>query len=99
MIFPSSRRRAEASSESDVDLFIVGDLAFGDVVACVRDAEATLSRDVNPVVQSAPEFGKRAAAADHFLLSVLKQPKLFVFGGVDELGRLGAGRLVDEPLD
>ncbi len=94
-----SMARAEATSESDVDLFVVGDLAFRDIVECVRAAEAKLSRDVNPVVQSAQEFGKRAAAADHFLLGVLRQPKLFVFGGEDELGRLGAERLVDEPLD
>lgn len=94
-----SMAKGQATSESDIDLFVVGGIAFADVVNCARTAEAKLARDINPVVQSTREFGKRAAAANHFLVSVLRQPKLFVFGGVVELGRLGAEGLVDQPLD
>lgn len=42
---------------------------------------------------------KRIAVADHFLTSVLREPKLFVCGDVDELGRLGASGVSTSPAD
>lgn len=90
-----SLARGQVTSESDVDLLVVGDVGFGDIVEHLVSTGSALGREVNPVVHSAEEFRKRVAVADHFLTSVLREPKLFVCGDVDELGRLGAGGVVD----
>ena len=93
-VFGSGAKGVE-TSESDVDVFVVGDLTFGAVVDAVGRASQSLGREVNPVVQSAPEFARRVAARDHFVSSVLATPRIFVIGDDDVLGRLGAERVAD----
>lgn len=93
-VFGSLARGTE-SSESDVDLFVVGDVTFGAVVDAVGGANESLGREVNPVVQSAQEFTRRVGSGDHFVSSVLAAPRMFVIGDDDVLGRLGAARVAD----
>ena len=88
-----------SSSTSDVDLFVVGDVSFGEVVRLLGDAQKTIGREVNPVVQSIQEFRRRIRERDHFVVAVLGEPKLFVMGSADDLDRLGAERLADAAHD
>jgi len=83
------------SSESDVDLFVIGDSSLGQVVDALADAERQIGREINPVVQSAVEFSRRVAAGDHFVTRLLEAPKLYLIGDADVLGRLGAQRVAD----
>lgn len=80
--------RAEEDSLSDVDLLIVGDIGLHDVASALRDAQRKLGREVNPKLFQPGEFAKRVASKDHFVLSVLSKPKLFVIGSQNELDRL-----------
>jgi predicted nucleotidyltransferase len=80
-----SAARGELHASSDIDLMVVGEASFGDVVASVRDAEERLGRDVNPTVFSIDEFREKVQAKHHFLMTVLEEPKMFVIGGDDEL--------------
>lgn len=94
-----SLARGEGGSDSDVDLMVIGQVSFGEVVDCLQDAQQTLGREVNPLVQSPAEFRRRVRQEDHFLMRILEQPLLFVLGGPDELGELGAERLVGRSRD
>jgi predicted nucleotidyltransferase len=84
---------------SDVDVMIVGDLDFGEAVEHLHSAERELGREINPSVFRVDEFSSRAAANDHFLRSVLREPKVFLIGGEDELRGLAEPRLVDKARD
>jgi predicted nucleotidyltransferase len=86
---------SEGSPASDVDLFVIGDVTLGDVADVLANAEDRLGREINPVVQSPKEFPRRVTAGDHFLSRVLGEPKLFLIGDDDVLGRVGAQRVAD----
>ena len=80
--------RGEQQSNSDVDVMLVGNLGFADAVSVLHPVQATLQREINPVVYSLEEFHRRAASHDSFIQEVLSQPKLFVVGDENELGKL-----------
>lgn len=77
---------------SDLDVMIVGEARFADVVGALTPAQALLRREVNPSLYSALEFRKKLAAGEPFLRRVLAGRKIFIIGGEDELGKLAAHR-------
>lgn len=79
--------------ESDVDIVVVGEASFGDVVSTLADAQRALGREVNPTVYRPAEFRKKLKARNHFVKSVLGEPKIFLIGDHDELKRLASKRL------
>lgn len=83
-----SLARGEENARSDVDLLVVADAAFGDVVRAVHPAQEHLQREINPVVCTAAEFARRVAAKDPFIANILANPKLFVIGTEHDLGKL-----------
>lgn len=80
--------RGEQQSNSDVDVMLVGSLGFADAVQVLHPVQATLQREINPVVYSLEEFRRRAASDDSFVREVLAEPKLFVVGNENELRKL-----------
>ncbi len=83
-----SMARGEQQSTSDVDVMLVGSLNFAAVVQLLHPVQATLRREINPVVYSPDEFRRRAGSDDSFIREVLSKPKLFIVGNEDELGKL-----------
>lgn len=94
-----SAARGDLRPGSDIDVLVVGDAAFGDVVGALAGAQERLGRDVNPTVYRPSEFRAKLRARHHFLTTVLKGPRLFIVGGDDELVGLGAKRMADEAPD
>jgi predicted nucleotidyltransferase len=94
-----SAASGELRSDSDVDVLVVGDVSFSDVANALTEAQVRIGRDVNPAVYPAAEFREKMRTNHHFLMAVLEEPRLFVVGGPDELGRLGAERLAARPPD
>ena len=78
---------------SDVDLMIVGDATFAEVVAALSDAQEALGREINPTVYPAAEFHSKLAANSHFLRTVLKAQKTFLIGDQRELRGVASQRL------
>lgn len=69
---------------SDIDLLVVGDVAFGEVVAAVYDTQEILGREINPKVFNKKEWQKMRKESDVFIENVLAAPRLDVIGGDDE---------------
>lgn len=92
-----SLARGEARPESDVDVMVIGEVAFADVVERLQPAEATLRRSVNPTVYPPVEFSGKAAAGNAFLAEVLQAPKIFLIGGEGELRDLAEGGAPQAP--
>lgn len=82
-----STARSRESTESDVDLMIVGRVHFADVVELLAQAQKTLSREINPTVYSTKEFLSKMR--ENFLKTVLAEKKLFVIGDESVLRELG----------
>ncbi|WIM05036.1 MAG: nucleotidyltransferase domain-containing protein [Candidatus Nitricoxidivorans perseverans] len=83
-----SLARGEENARSDIDLLVVADASFGDVVRALHPAQERLQREINPVVCTAAEFARRVAAKDPFIANILANPKLFVIGTEHDLGKL-----------
>ena len=85
--------RGEEKASSDVDLMVVGEISFSDVVSTLAKIETKLGWEVNPTVYGPREFREKLAAKNHFLSAVAKEKKLFVIGDEREFRRLGQERL------
>jgi predicted nucleotidyltransferase len=88
--------RLQQKNTSDVDLMVVGEVSFGEVVAALSVAQELIHREINPTVYSPAEFRSKLKARHHFLSSVLRNEKVFVVGDEHELARLGPIRLADQ---
>ena len=84
-----SLARATESTHSDVDVMVIGEAGFGEVVQLLYPVQADLGREVNPKVFAEDEWKSKVVAADPFVLDVLAKPKIFLIGGPDELAELG----------
>jgi len=82
--------RNQERAESDVDLMVLGNASFGEVVSALAPAQKVLGREINPTLFPTSEFRTKLAAGNHFLRSVMKEKKLFVVGTEDELAKLAA---------
>jgi len=86
-IYGSVAKGVEIAS-SDIDVMIIGDIGFGEVVSCLSTVESKLGREINPTVYPPSEYAAKLKTKNHFLTSVLSQKKIFVVGDEHELRRL-----------
>lgn len=84
-----SMASGKATSGSDVDLLLIGDAGFSEVVTALYPAQESLGREINPKLFRAGEWKKLVSDNDGFANEVMNKPKLFVLGGEDELGEPG----------
>ncbi len=87
-VFGSVARSSETSN-SDVDVIIIGQLAFGEAVGLLYEAQTTLHRDINPKVFAVAEWQASLKTKSPFVLDVASKPKLFLIGSQHELDQLG----------
>jgi len=87
------------TAQSDVDLLVVGDVGFSDVVRCLMRVQVQLGRDVNPSVYPTEEFIHKVSCGHHFLNTVLAGAKVFIFGDERELRKLASEQLAKGSSD
>lgn len=85
-----SLARGEERGDSDVDIVVIGDVTFADVVNALASTHDALGREVNPTVYPPEEFREKLVAGHHFLEQVTAGPKLFLIGDEDDLERMGS---------
>jgi predicted nucleotidyltransferase len=84
--------RAEETAKSDVDVLIVGDVKFAEVVLAFEPTEERLRREINASVYSKSEFRSKLRDKGGFLERVLNEPRLFLIGTDHDLGQLAGNR-------
>lgn len=87
LVFGSIARGTQTAS-SDVDLLVVGQASFADVVKATAACHERLGREANPVIMTPSDVANKYRQKDRFVTRILKEPKIFIMGASDELGEL-----------
>ncbi len=80
-----------ATSESDVDLMVIGEVGLRELAPLLPAVRDKLGREINPVTVQPREWADRLRDGNHFMEAVAREPKIFLIGDEDELDRLGGG--------
>ena len=78
--------RKEAMAESDIDVFIIGNVDEDMLIVAVREIEKKLSRDVNYILFIPEEFEERLKNKDPFVSNVMREPKIVFIGDLHGSG-------------
>ena len=65
---------------SDIDVLIIGDIDFTEIVTVLYSAQSSLGREINPKVYSREQWKTSLQKQDLFTQEVLNNPKLFIMG-------------------
>lgn len=74
--------------ESDIDLFVIGGILSRDLQEIISEVEGQTKREINPTIYSTQEFRDKHKNKNHFISTVLKEPKIFLKGDMDGLREL-----------
>lgn len=80
-----SYAKGEENISSDIDLMVIGNISSKELAGVLSEQKRELMREMNYAVFSAKEFSERVKKKDHFITSVLKEKKIFIVGGDNEL--------------
>lgn len=72
--------RGEQRADSDIDLFVVGDVLLSQLDEALAGAETRLARTIAPTVMGPAEFARRRDEGEHFVKSVLGGAKIWLVG-------------------
>ena len=84
--------RGDENAGSDVDVMIVGDVGFAEIIAALAPAQDALARTINPNIYPFDEFASKLAAREPFLRRVMEDRKIFLIGSDDDFGQPAANR-------
>jgi predicted nucleotidyltransferase len=90
-----SMAAGEAKAHSDIDVMVLGDATFADVARALHPAQASVGREINPTVMTPSEFARRRHTRDGFVLTLMRQPKIWLIGNNDDLAKLVQNRSVE----
>lgn len=77
--------RNEEKADSDIDVFIIGDIDQNKLVGNLRYLEGILRREVNYTLYTKKEFQQKRKDEDSFILELLRQKKIFLVGDSNDL--------------
>jgi predicted nucleotidyltransferase len=78
-----SMANGEATTASDIDLLVVGNIDEMALHGALSEAENRLARSVNYTLMSQLEFDKRQSEKGGFLDRVLSGPKIMIMGSIN----------------
>lgn len=73
---------------SDVDVMVLGDAGFAELVQALAPTQATLRREVNVTPMKPAAFAQKLRAEDGFVASVMRGAKLWLMGNDHDLAEL-----------
>jgi predicted nucleotidyltransferase len=85
------------TSDSDIDLVIVGTLPLARLMPALKPIETRLGREINPTIYPPAEFAEKVKGGGHFLRRVLERPRIMLVGTRDDLEKLARESMVDGP--
>lgn len=68
------------TATSDIDLMIIGNAGFAEVVRALHAAQETLGREINPKIFRRDEWANLLATGDGFAADVMAKPRLDIIG-------------------
>lgn len=77
-----------AGAESDIDLFIIGDVGLRKIAPRLRKVADTMDREINPSVMSCKTYQQKLKSGDAYIHNVTKGEKLWIVGSEDELAAM-----------
>lgn len=82
----------KARALSDVDVMVLGDAGFAELVSALAPAQATLGREVNVTPMTPTDFARKLAEGDGFAASVMPGERIWLMGNDDDLAKLAQDR-------
>lgn len=74
---------------SDIDVMLIGyDLSYTELFPLLEAAQTKLGRQVNPTSYTPDEWAKKCKEGNHFIVEIIKKPKIFIVGNDDELASI-----------
>ncbi|MCG2712767.1 MAG: nucleotidyltransferase domain-containing protein [Candidatus Omnitrophica bacterium] len=80
-----SYAKSEDNAASDIDLFIIGKIAEVNLISKINTLEKKLKREINYSYYSIADFEQKKKNKDSFIMDVLKNKKIFLIGGNNDL--------------
>lgn len=77
---------------SDVDVMVLGDAGFAELVRALAPAQATLAREINVTPMTPADFARKLAEGDGFAVSVMRGEKIWLMGNNHDLTELAQDR-------
>lgn len=65
---------------SDIDLFVIGNITSRKLSSYLSKLKSDFNREINFSLYSLQEFAKEIKNKNHFIMSILKEPKIFIMG-------------------
>jgi predicted nucleotidyltransferase len=79
----------KANVQSDLDLFIVGNVSHDDVIDMIVKKENEIGRPINVTIYKQEDLMSRIKNQDSFIMNVIKEPKIMITGSENEFKALG----------
>jgi DNA-binding transcriptional ArsR family regulator len=79
----------KARAESDVDLFVIGDVGLRKITELLSGVSEKIGREINPHIMTPEEFQKRVKTGDHFITRIVSSQRLFIIGAEHDLETMG----------
>lgn len=73
------------NAKSDIDLMLIGDLTYAEVVSQMHPLQEQLGREINPKIFTVKEWQKLMRDNGAFVHDVLSKTKLFIIGNEQQL--------------
>jgi predicted nucleotidyltransferase len=73
------------NAKSDIDLMLIGDLTYAEVVSLMHPLQEQLGREINPKIFTVKEWQKLMRDNGAFVHDVLSKTKLFIIGNEQQL--------------
>ena len=79
----------KATTLSDIDVLIIGDISFTEAVKRLYPVQSILAREINPKVYTVNEWCEAVLKDSVFIRELLTKPIIEIIGGKDDLRKLG----------
>jgi predicted nucleotidyltransferase len=75
----------KVNAKSDIDLMLIGDVSYAEVVSLLHPLQEQLGREINPKIYADKEWNRLMKDNGAFVHDVLSKPKLFIIGNEQQL--------------
>ncbi|MFH0731459.1 MAG: nucleotidyltransferase domain-containing protein [Candidatus Omnitrophota bacterium] len=69
---------------SDIDIVIIAEAGLKDIKSDLYNYQSAVGREINSIIYTEGEFLKKLKDKNHFISSIIKEPKIFLKGTEDE---------------